>query len=74
MTDWELLERYAQRGDNDAFAELVRRHIDMVYAAARRIAENDAEDATQAVFVLLAEKARELPERGALGGWLHSAT
>jgi RNA polymerase sigma factor (sigma-70 family) len=74
MTDWELLERYARAGDAEAFTEIARRHTDMVYGTARRSAGPQAEDVTQAVFLLLARKAGKLRPTGSLAGWLHGAT
>jgi hypothetical protein len=61
MTDRELLHQFAASGDQEAFASLVARHGGMVHAAAARIAgRSDADDAAQAVFVLLARKAHRL--------------
>ena len=57
MTDGELLQRYAAGRDAEVFAELVRRHGGMVHATASRLAREEAEDVTQAVFLLLAQKA-----------------
>ena len=75
MTDLDLLRQYARSGCQQAFGELVRGHIDMVYATCLRRLGNrqDAEDATQAVFVALAEKAAELTDKTVLGGWLYRA-
>jgi len=75
MTDLDLLRQYARSGCQQAFGELVRRHIDMVYATCLRRLRNrhDAEDATQAVFIALASKASELTEKTVLGGWLYRA-
>jgi RNA polymerase sigma factor (sigma-70 family) len=70
-TDGELLATYARFGAEDAFAELVDRHGPMVRAACERLAGPDAEDAVQAVFVLLARKARRLSGRRDVGSWLH---
>jgi RNA polymerase sigma factor (sigma-70 family) len=72
--DSDLLHRYADTGSQEAFAELVRRRIDLVYAVALRQTGGDrhrAEDATQAVFTDLARKARSLAQRPVLIGWLH---
>jgi RNA polymerase sigma factor (sigma-70 family) len=76
-TDGELLARFAASSpDQAAFEELVRRHIDWLYAAALRITRDPAlaEDVTQAVLWSLARKARSLSHRQYLGGWLHEAT
>ncbi len=56
-----------------AFAELLRRHGPMVLATCRRILGPgaDAEDAAQAVFLVLADKAKTLTDHPTLGGWLH---
>ena len=36
VSDWALLDRYAKGGDQQAFAELVERHVNLVYGAAQR--------------------------------------
>src|SRR6266480_3773958 len=74
-TDVELLQAYAQNHSESAFAELVQRHIDLVYSAALREARGDAglaEDVTQTVFVELAKKASKLIKHPALAGWLYT--
>jgi RNA polymerase sigma factor (sigma-70 family) len=70
--DWTLLASYAKCGDQAAFAELVRRHVNLVFsAAARRVSDRHlAEDITQAVFVILASKAKKLREDGPMSHWL----
>jgi RNA polymerase sigma factor (sigma-70 family) len=75
-TDQQLLRDYTDHRLEPAFAELVRRHIDFVYAAAQRIVRDphQAEDVTQAVFVALAQNSRQLRERTPLEGWLHGTT
>ena len=58
--DGELLRRFAEGKSEPALAELVRRHIDLVHAAALRQTRGNAalaEDVTQAVFVDLARRA-----------------
>jgi RNA polymerase sigma factor (sigma-70 family) len=70
-TDGELLRRYAESGDESAFAELLGRHGPMVRAACERLAGPDAEDAAQAVFILLARKARKLTGWRDVALWLH---
>ncbi|HEV2296354.1 MAG TPA: sigma factor [Tepidisphaeraceae bacterium] len=61
--DGELLDRYARCGDDAAFRELVRRHLDLVYSSAsRRVGDGHlAEDVTQALFMILAQKANGAP-------------
>ena len=58
--DSALLERYARPRDQSAFAQLAQRYLDLVYsAAARRVGDRHlAEDVTQAVFMILANKPR----------------
>ena len=72
-TDSQLLRAYAEHRSEPAFAELVRRHVDFVYSAARRMVCDShlAEDVTQAVFVALAKNPGPLTERPVLTGWLH---
>lgn len=72
MQEMDLLRKYAQDKDQQAFAELVRLHGDWVYSSARRRLgdEHLAEDVTQAVFLLLAGRARRLGNYAYLAGWL----
>jgi RNA polymerase sigma factor (sigma-70 family) len=75
-TDGQLLERFATRGGEEgepAFAALVERHGPMVWRVCRaRLRDpNDAQDAFQAVFLILVQKARSLWVRDSLGPWLH---
>jgi RNA polymerase sigma factor (sigma-70 family) len=71
--DAELLRRWVERRDEDAFTALVSRHGRMVHGVCCRILGNthDAEDAFQAVFLTLARKAAGLRHPEALAGWLH---
>ncbi|MBK9138090.1 MAG: sigma-70 family RNA polymerase sigma factor [Verrucomicrobia bacterium] len=70
-----LLTRYARQRDERAFAELVERHVNLVFGTARRITGDAAraEEVTQAVFADLARKAAELPPAVVIEGWLHRA-
>lgn len=74
--DLQLLRRYAAgtTGSEEAFAELVRRHLNLVFSAAARVLGPDphrAEDVAQLVFTNLARRAREIPDGTVLAGWLH---
>jgi RNA polymerase sigma factor (sigma-70 family) len=71
IDDMELLRRYVQ-GSEEAFAELVRRHLDFVYAAALRRSRNAhrAQEVAQTVFIALARKAGTLLDRREIVGWL----
>jgi RNA polymerase sigma factor (sigma-70 family) len=75
--DSELLHRFLAERSEDAFAELVGRHLNLVYLAALRQVNGDAhcaEDVTQCVFAKLAVKARSLDRRSSLAGWLYLTT
>lgn len=76
QSDPQLLRAYAERRSEAAFAELVRRHIDLVHSAARRMVNDPhlAKDVSQAVFVALAKDANKLADRPVLSGWLHRTT
>ena len=74
MDDMKLLHDYATTGSQAAFSELVSRHIDWVYGVCRRRVGDaaTADDVTQAVFIVLARKAKSLPQNTVLVGWLLS--
>ena len=74
LTDQQLLRDYAERRSETAFAELVRRHIDLVHSAAFRMTgeTQSAKDVTQAVFAALAQNAARLTRHPVLSGWLHT--
>ncbi len=71
-TDRELLKRYVEDGAQEAFRELVDRHAGCVHRTCLRILGDSqaAEDATQAVFLVLMRKARRLPGGKSLEYWL----
>jgi len=73
-TDTELLRTFIDKGDEAAFAEVVRRQADLVYSVALRVTRNPAlaRDATQTVFTILAREARSLVGYDTLVGWLHT--
>ncbi|CAN5452828.1 hypothetical protein BH10PLA2_BH10PLA2_17100 [soil metagenome] len=73
QTDHDLLEAFSCRRDQHAFAALVTRHGAMVYRTCRRLLnhDQDAEDAFQAVFLILACNGRSIRKHEALAGWLH---
>ncbi len=76
MQDWDdhaLLLEFVSHDSESAFAELVARHVDKVYSVALRRTGNPhhAEEITQAVFVILARKARALGKGVVLTGWLY---
>jgi RNA polymerase sigma factor (sigma-70 family) len=72
--DGELLLRFVLRGDEHAFSALVRRHGAMVLGVCRRVLrhDQDAEDAFQATFLVLARKARAVQKREAVSSWLYA--
>jgi RNA polymerase sigma factor (sigma-70 family) len=77
IEDAELLRRYATDRSEAAFAELVQRHLALVYSVARRQVEPDrhlAEDVAQKVFADLARKADSLSRHPVLTGWLYCST
>jgi len=74
--DGELLRRYTETNSEHAFAELVERHLNLVYSAALRQVNGDAhlaQDVAQTVFADLAHKAASLARRPVLTGWLYTS-
>jgi len=76
MDDYELLQAYARRQAEDAFATLVRRYVNLVFSAALRQTGNSetAADVTQVVFILLARKSGVLGKSVIIPGWLLRTT
>src|SRR5262245_20382395 len=72
-TDGELLGAFVNERDADAFAELVRRHRPMVLGVCRRVVNEHAtaDDAFQAVFLVLARRAASVRPREQVGNWLY---
>jgi RNA polymerase sigma factor (sigma-70 family) len=73
QSDGQLVEQFLARRDEAAFVTLVRRHGPMVYRVCWRVCqqEQDAEDAFQATFLLLAEKLHTVRKHDSLASWLH---
>ncbi len=71
-SDGELLQRYVDGRDEAAFAALMRRHGAMVFAVCQSVLRqhHDAEDASQATFLILTQKAGSIRRQDGLGGWL----
>src|SRR5690348_3980296 len=71
--DAGLLDEFVHRKDEAAFAALVARHGPMVFSVCRCILHDahEAEDAAQAVFLVLARKAKTIRRPETLAAWLH---
>lgn len=76
-TDRELIRQFADERAEPALAELIRRHVDLVFSTALRQVGGDAhfaQDVVQQVFIDLARKASALKHRTVLEGWLYTST
>jgi len=73
LTDLELLGRFTLQHDEEAFLALMRRHGSMVFDVCRNVLgnESDAEDAFQATFLVLAQKAGAIRKPESVGSWLY---
>jgi RNA polymerase sigma factor (sigma-70 family) len=76
QSDFEWLQQFARAGNQSAFRDLVRRHIDLVFATALRKAGDagGAEEISQNVFGVLARKAWQFAPDDSLPAWLHKTT
>jgi RNA polymerase sigma factor (sigma-70 family) len=72
-SDGQLLERFTRLREETSFAALVQRHAGLVLGVCRRLLGDiqDAEDAFQATFLVLAQKAASIRNREAVGSWLY---
>ncbi|MEK7707327.1 MAG: sigma-70 family RNA polymerase sigma factor [Verrucomicrobiota bacterium] len=75
-TDLQLLDRYTRDHAEDAFAEIVRRHVDLVHSAALRQVRSPqlAEEVAQSAFTDLARNAARLAPDTILTAWLYQVT
>ena len=73
VTDNDLLERFIRNESDEAFTSIVERYIDLVHSVALRHTANphQAEEITQAVFIILARRAGSLERGTILSGWLY---
>jgi RNA polymerase sigma factor (sigma-70 family) len=76
VDDSVLLRQYSENHSDEAFAALVTRHINLVYSVAVRSIHDPhlAEEVVQAVFTILAKKAKQLHHDKALSSWLFQTT
>ena len=75
-SDWDLLRQFARENSQDAFGEIVRRHLDLVYSAALRQVRSPelAEEVARSVFTDLARDAGKLKADTILTAWLYAVT
>ena len=73
--DMALVQEYAATQSERAFEKLVGRYVHLFYSAAFRRSHDPhlAEEITQAVFIILARKAKSLGPKTVLSGWLYRA-
>ena len=76
ISDHQLLQKHLRNPSGPALAELVDRHLPLIYSVARRITRNDeaARDISQIVFLRLVKKASKLPKSLPLTAWCHRET
>ncbi len=68
--DRALLNAWRQHRDQESFRTLCQRHAGLVLAACRRLRSPDADEAAQAVFIMLARKPQSVADPDRLAGWL----
>ena len=73
LNDGQLLDRFAVHRDEDAFTALVERHGPMVLRLCRHVLgdEHEAQDAAQAVFLVLARRASSIRRQDSVASWLY---
>src|SRR5215831_1868558 len=76
VTDSDLLQQFIRNESDQAFTSIVERYINVVHSVALRHTANahHAEEITQAVFIILARRAKSLDRKTVLSGWLYQAT
>ncbi len=76
QSDFEWLQQFARAGNQNAFRDLVRRHIDLVFATAlHKVGDaGGAEEISQNVFSVLARKAWQFAPDDSLPAWLHKTS
>src|SRR5262245_51693445 len=74
LCDRDLLKRYADASDQKAFEAVVNRHWAMVLGVCRRVlnSQADAEDACQAVFLILSKKVKSVSWQVSVANWLYA--
>lgn len=72
LDDRTLLTRFTEQRDQSAFEQIVKRHGRLVFGVCRRVVRDAhlAEDAFQAVFLVLARAPQRAAEATSVGGWL----
>ncbi len=74
LSDGDLLTRYAESGDQTAFATVVSRHTALVHGVCQRVLHSqvEAEDACQAVFLILARRVKTVSWQASAANWLYT--